>query len=236
MHPHRRFAHRRLPSPAAYRSCEAAEADQVASSQVKSSQVKSAANAQEEACASSTAQAVSTFVSNALGTAFDVDGGGRSVHLTDTTGQRQYYVAEHLHGLIDVALVWKPGHQQGNAAAVNNRPPTRLNWWFSHGLPAIGYPMVAYLEASHRANYPTQLLNLTRAVHVQHALCSLGQLSVRHCLRERALHGAAISSPQYSARELVAALCVVAQRCAPGGRLKLVAHGSRMANGRGPSR
>jgi hypothetical protein len=108
----------------------------------------------------------------------------------------------------------------GNPFAVANRPPTRMAWWWSHGVPVLGFPMEAYVEGARRAGYPPTLLNLTRAVDVERALCAVADARTRGCLRRSALHGAALTSPQYSARELLAALCVVAESCAPGGVLR----------------
>ena len=79
--------------------------------------------------------------------------------------------------------------------------------------------MVAYVEAAERVRYPVHLLNLTRPEAVVAALCALSPPAVRRCLRKRALRGAALSSPQFSANELIVGLCSVAKDCAPGGML-----------------
>ena len=73
--------------------------------------------------------------------------------------------------------------------------------------------MVAYVEGAERAGYPTSLLNVSRAVDLPDALCSLTRPETRKCLRGAALRGAAISSPMYSALELVVALCEVFDMC-----------------------
>ena len=44
---------------------------------------------------------------------------------------------------------------------------------------------------------------------------SIYRPEARDCLRNAALRGAALTSPQYSAQELLAALCEVANACAP---------------------
>lgn len=76
--------------------------------------------------------------------------------------------------------------------------------------------MVAYAEGAVRAGYPTELMNLTRALDLPALLCALAPSEVRTCLREHALRGAALTSPQYSAQELLAAICDVAEACGIG--------------------
>jgi hypothetical protein len=171
-----------------------------------------------DACeAAHASEGMGTYVASNLGTGFE--SGSRKTPLLDETRQRGYYDAPKLHELIDVGLLWSPTNQLGNAFAVANRPPTRMAWWWSHGVPTIGYPMQAYVEGSRRAGYPTTLLNLTNAIDVQRALCAIADQRTRRCLRSSALRGAALTSPQYSARELVAAVCIVVEACSrPGGR------------------
>ena len=48
-----------------------------------------------------------------------------------------YYESQQLHEVIDVGFVWRPSHQKGSSFAVTNRPPTRMHWWWAHGLPVI---------------------------------------------------------------------------------------------------
>ena len=115
-----------------------------------------------------------------------------------------------------VGLVWRPGHQQGGPMAIHNRPPTRMHWWFSHGIPVIGYPMAAYLDAARRVGYPLELLNLTSAEHIESALLQIASQEARGCLRQAAAHGALVSSPWYSGVQLLAAVCTVAKRCGHG--------------------
>ena len=100
--------------------------------------------------------------------------------------------------------------------AIHNRPPTRMHWWFSHGIPVIGYPMAAYLDAARRVGYPIELLNLTSADHIERALLRIASQETRGCLRQAAAHGALVSSPWYSAVQLLAAVCTVAKRCGHG--------------------
>lgn len=133
--------------------------------------------------------------------------------LRDPTHQRRYYESAQLLELIDVGLVWKPGHQQGGRIAQHNRPPTRMHWWWSHGIPVIGSPMAAYVDAARRAHYPEELLNLTTADHIEAALHRLAAADERQCLQRAARHGAHLSSPWYAALELLAAICAVGERC-----------------------
>ena len=90
-----------------------------------------------------------------------------------------------------------------------------MYWWWSHGVPTLGYPMIAYVEGANRAGYPAAMLNLTRTIDLPQMLCSIYRPEARDCLRNAALRGAALTSPQYSAQELLAALCEVANACAP---------------------
>lgn len=133
--------------------------------------------------------------------------------LLDTTKQRVFYDVPSLHHTIDVGLLWRPGNQMGVPFAVRNRPPTRMFWWWSHGVPVLGYPMVAYAEGAERAGYPREMLNVSRAIDLPATLCALQDAQTRTCLRAAALRGSTLSSPQYSAHQLVAALCEVATTC-----------------------
>lgn len=137
----------------------------------------------------------------------------------DPTHQRLYYDSPRLLDTIDVGLVWRPGHQHGGNIAIGNRPPTRMHWWWSHGIPVIGYPMQAYLDAARRAGYPSDLLNLTSTEHVEHALHRIASVQERTCLQRVAAYGARISSPWHSSLELLGAICAVGERC--GAPLKL---------------
>jgi hypothetical protein len=85
----------------------------------------------------------------------------------------------------------------------------------------MGYAMVAYVEGAARAGYPTELLNLTRVVDLPTAVCALAHASTRRCLRAAALRAAALSSAQYSAHELLVALCELGSVCSPTRRLRL---------------
>ena len=44
--------------------------------------------------------------------------------------------------------------------AANNRAPTDLAWWFSHGTPVLAHSMNSFLEAGQRVGYPEQLLRV----------------------------------------------------------------------------
>ena len=179
-----------------------------------------AVRSSQRLCATPQAEAEGQYVASTLGTAFGAGGGPRS-ELRDHTKQRPYYESKLLHDKVDVGLLWRPGNQKvGGAFGIRNRPPTRMHWWWSHGVPTLGYPMVAYTEGAARAGYPAELLNVSRTTDLPAALCAVSSSETRSCLRAAALRGAAVTSPQYSALELVAALCGVAKTCAPGGELR----------------
>ena len=144
---------------------------------------------------------------------FNRSWGGNVLPLVDTTHQRRYYHAPQLLDLIDVGLVWRPGHQQGSKISVNKRPPTRLHWWWSHGIPTIGYPMNAYIDAARRAQYPVDLLNLTTADDIERALHQMESQDERSCLQLAAKRGGCLSSPWYAGLELLAAICSAGRAC-----------------------
>lgn len=131
----------------------------------------------------------------------------------DPTRQQRFYESEELLELIDVGVVWRPGHQKGGHMAVHNRPPTRMAWWWSHGIPVVGYPMAAYTEGASRVGYPVRLLNVSAPARLEEALCSIASREERACLQRAALRGAALSGPQYSSLELLAAACTLAEIC-----------------------
>ena len=133
--------------------------------------------------------------------------------LRDETHQRKHYPSAELLEQIDVGIVWRPGHQPGGRLVVQNRPPTRMHWWWSHSIPVIGYPMEAYLDAARRIDYPLSLLNLTNSRQIQSALQRLAPAEERSCLQRASAHGALLSSPSHSSLELLAAICAVADRC-----------------------
>ena len=130
----------------------------------------------------------------------------------DFGGQALHYNSSSLADLtVDVALLWPPVASNLSAFAVHNRPPTRMHFWWSLGVPVVGYPMPAYVEAARRAGYPMELLHVTAPAQLESVLCVIGSSSVRECLREHARHGARMSSPQASAFQLLQAACEVAQ-------------------------
>ena len=114
--------------------------------------------------------------------------------LTDETNQRKHYLSDELLQRIDVGIVWQSGRQPGGHIAVQNRPPTRMHWWWSHAIPVIGYPTEAYLDAARRVNYPLALLNLTGSRQIQEALQRLAPPEERGCLQSTSRHGALLSS------------------------------------------
>ena len=128
----------------------------------------------------------------------------------DSTKQWKVYEgpnAEAVRERIDVGILW-PGSRRGEPRfAVENRPPTRMHWWFAMGLPVIGYPATAYLESAAKNGYPTTLLNLTLEAHVVEALRSIQTQTVRQCL-DRIVEGAARrTSPQLAAFEMLRIAC-----------------------------
>lgn len=51
---------------------------------------------------------------------------------------------------IDVALLWPPNRR---ARTLLHRPPTRMLWWWSHGVPTILFPYAAYIETAVNFGY-----------------------------------------------------------------------------------
>lgn len=130
----------------------------------------------------------------------------------DVGGQARFYNASELRGLVDVALLWPPPVEGLTGFAVHHRPPTRLHFWWSLGVPVVGYPMPAYVEAARRAGYPAELLHVASPAQVGSALCAIRGQAPRECLRRLALRGARRSSPQASAFELLGAACEIARQ------------------------
>ena len=94
--------------------------------------------------------------------------------------------------------------------AVNNRPPTRMHWWWAQSIPVIAYPMPAYTEASQRINYPPSLVGLTTQADIERALCTIASPRSRTCLQRAVVRGAFLTSPLHAALELLTTVCVAA--------------------------
>jgi len=96
-------------------------------------------------------------------------------------GQRALYqsaggAGTYALGTIDVGLMWpeqsvKSKAQADGPFAANNRAPTDLAWWFSHGTPVLAHSMNSYLEAGARVGYPEQLLRVDSVAQLDEALC-----------------------------------------------------------------
>jgi hypothetical protein len=54
---------------------------------------------------------------------------------------------------IDIAFVWPP-HTNPDYYTQNLRPPTRLIFWWSHGVPTIYFPYKSYDEVADLTDYP----------------------------------------------------------------------------------
>ena len=89
----------------------------------------------------------------------------------------------------------------------------RMAWWWSHGIPVVGYPMAAYTEGASRVGYPLALLNVSTPARLEHALCSIASREERACLQRAALRGAMLTGPQHSSLELIAGACKLAEIC-----------------------
>ena len=134
-------------------------------------------------------------------------------NLTDVTGQHRFYdsaVNQRLKDLIDVGLLWPPGHRKDSSMAVANRPGTRMHWWWAQSIPVIAYPMPAYTEASQRINYPSSLVDLTTQADIERALCTIASRRSRTCLQRAVIRGAFLTSPLHAALELLTTVCVAA--------------------------
>ena len=88
-----------------------------------------------------------------------------------------------------------------------------MYWWWSQGVPTLGFPMIAYKEAAERVGYPEGLLAVKRPFLLFEALCAVAPTSTRTCLHAAALRGAVVSHPVYSAYELIGALCELDKAC-----------------------
>ena len=135
--------------------------------------------------------------------------------LASGASQRQYYESKQLLEKIDVGLVWRPNREEEfgvarsklHDLAIANRGGTRMAWWWSHGLPVVGFPMNAYVQMAQHADYPTALVNLSTAEHVRRAICDIQSPTTRHFLQKLALRGAELFSPESSALDFMHAIC-----------------------------
>lgn len=134
----------------------------------------------------------------------------------DPAQQRPCYDTPSLLQKVDVGLLWFNGATIGSPFALANRPPTRMHFWWSHGIPVLSAPLVAYTEAAARIAYPRQLVSLTSTDQYEKALCQIGPAHVRACLRRMVLSGSLISSPSYGALQLVKGLCDIAANMSDG--------------------
>jgi hypothetical protein len=133
--------------------------------------------------------------------------------MSDETGQRIYYDSRELMETIDVGLQWSPEYHpiHGSTEALRNRPPTRLNWWFSHHLPVVSAPMQSYVEVASRVGYPSSLVNISSGATLTEALCAIRPQEERACLQNLAADASRSASPQQSAIDLLRAVCDVSQ-------------------------
>ncbi|KAL1504688.1 hypothetical protein AB1Y20_008468 [Prymnesium parvum] len=135
----------------------------------------------------------------------------------DDTGQRRFYESERILELIDVGLVWSGGVKlpRGFSGAQffdAHRPPTRMHWWWSHGIPTLAMQLPTFRDAAERAGYPAAAVALRTPEDVEAALRSISCAPARECLRRAALRGAAMSSPQAASDDLVRAACNLRQK------------------------
>jgi len=139
---------------------------------------------------------------------------GRSP-LVDWTGQTRFYRSNEtrlVRRWVDVAILWPPRRRYG-ALPDRNRPATRMHYAMALGIPVIGFPMPAYVEAAQRLGYPAELLQLRTSADIELALCALGATlaGARRCSFLNTLaKGAELASPLNSALELLALSCRIA--------------------------
>jgi len=135
--------------------------------------------------------------------------------LVDWTGQSRFYRSNEtrlVRRWVDVAILWPPRYRYG-AWPDRNRPATRMHYAMALGIPVIGFPMPAYVEAAQRLGYPGELLQLRTSANIEHALCSLGPTlagSRRCSFLDTLAKGAELASPLNSALELLALSCRIA--------------------------
>ena len=111
-------------------------------------------------------------------------------------------------GTIDVALLWpERGAKKNGPFIANNKPPTALSWWFSHGTPVLAHSMNAYLEAGQRVGYPDQLLRVDSPSALDDALCKIAPPAVRARLQRLSKYGGSLASPTLSANNLLVEVC-----------------------------
>lgn len=132
--------------------------------------------------------------------------------LHDDTLQRPYYESSELIDLIDVGLVWSDDAQPSRRFFADrffneHRPPTRMHWWWSHGIPTLALQRRTFLDAARRAGYPEGVSKLHTPEDVKSALHTIRCAKSRDCLRRRALHAAILAGPRAAAAELAKSTC-----------------------------
>ena len=117
---------------------------------------------------------------------------------------------DRLRAHVDVGLLWPPLGRKDPKLAIENRPPTRMHWWWAQSIPVVAFPMHSYVEAAARIGYPPGLVNLSTADQIAPALCSISSRAARGCLQRAVMRGADLASPLHAALELLTAVCAVA--------------------------
>ena len=139
-----------------------------------------------------------------------------AANLSDVSGQHRFYENDEKKGIdrlrahVDVGLLWPPLGRKDPKLAIENRPPTRMHWWWAQSIPVVAFPMHSYVEAAARIGYPPGLVNLSTADQIAPALCSISSRAARGCLQRAVMRGADLASPLHAALELLTAVCAVA--------------------------
>lgn len=127
--------------------------------------------------------------------------------LFNASGQRRFHDRPVLDD-VDVAILWPNLDQPGMVA---HSPPTRLLYWWSHGVPCIFFPYGSYLDAARRARYELPggrgLPMASTAKGVEGVLGRLaGDPAARVALAKAGLAGARLYSGERVAARLVRGL------------------------------
>ena len=70
-----------------------------------------------------------------------------TAHRICSGDQRKYHVG--VASGVDLAVLWPPNHLE----TTMHRPPTRLLYWWAHGVPTVFFPYKSYEEVAEAAGY-----------------------------------------------------------------------------------
>jgi hypothetical protein len=107
---------------------------------------------------------------------------------------------------VDIAFLWPPD----DLVTTLYRPPTRLLYWWSHGVPTVFFPYKSYVEVSEASGYSVDSVNMSSASlpGIEAILATLAtNTSVRQSLHKLGLEAARWYSTEAQALKLANIVC-----------------------------